>query len=71
MDDPTLSQLWNAAHVCDPCGCTWGRPSAAPERMSWHEATCHICGEVKPVSHVRSYDYLRRGLAIIERRQRP
>jgi hypothetical protein len=66
IDHPTLAQLWSAAHVCDPCGRAWGRPLSAPERMSRHEATCHLCGTVGSVAHVRWYGYLRRGLAIVE-----
>jgi hypothetical protein len=67
-DHPTLAQLWNAAHVCYPCGCAWGMPLQG-ECTCW-EGTCHLCGAVTGVSHVRNYGYLRRGLAIVEGRDR-
>ena len=69
MSTPTLAQLWNASTVCDPCGCAWGRPTAAPERMAWSEGSCHLCGQVKPVAHVRWYGHLQRGFALLERRR--
>ena len=68
MADPTLRQLWSAAQVCDPCGCAWGRPTSSPEQMAWNEGTCHLCGQEGAVAHVRWYGWLRRGLAIAERR---
>jgi hypothetical protein len=68
MTDPTLAQLWSAAHVCDPCGRAWGMPLHGAH-ASW-EAACHLCGAVTGVSHVRHYGYLRRGLAIVDGRAR-
>ena len=70
MPDPTLAQLWNAAQVCDSCGRTWGKAPPFPEVVtSWH-GTCHLCGLELGVSSTRHYGYLRRGLAIVERRGR-
>jgi hypothetical protein len=70
IDGPTLAQLWNAAHVCDDCGTAWGTPRPDPEHVTrWH-GTCHLCGLELGVSHVRHYGYLRRGLAIVQGRDR-
>lgn len=70
MADPTIAQLWAAAQVCDTCGRTWGSAPPFPETVtSWH-GTCHLCGLELGVSSVRHYGYLKRGLAIAERKQR-
>ena len=66
-EHPTLAQLWSAAHVCPDCGTAWGTPTPHA-RTSW-EATCHLCGAMGLVTHVRHYGYLRRGLALVERRE--
>lgn len=65
---PTIAQLWTAAHVCDACGCAWGSPLTA--RPATSDGTCHLCGTRGPVAHVRSYGYLRRGLALVEGQNR-
>jgi hypothetical protein len=70
IDPPTLAQLWNAAQVCDPCGRAWGSAPLNPEAITCWHATCHLCGLEQGVSHVRHYGYLRRGLAIVEGRDR-
>lgn len=70
IDPPTIAQLWSAAHVCHDCGTAWGSPRPEPEHVSRHEAACHICGTITGVAHVRHYGYLRRGLALVEGRQR-
>ena len=62
---PTLVDLWNAAHVCDPCGCEWGRPRSGD--WSHWEAACDLCRRVGSVSHVRNYGWLQRGVARLER----
>jgi hypothetical protein len=67
-EHPTLAQLWSAAHVCDPCGRAWGLPLQC-DCTCW-EGTCHLCGTVGPVAHVRWYGYLRRGLALVQGMER-
>lgn len=69
-DSPTLAQLWSAAHVCHDCGTAWGSSRPGPDHVSCWHATCHLCGLETGVSHVRNYGYLRRGLAIVEGRER-
>ena len=68
IDPPTLQQLWSASMVCDPCGCAWGTPLLA-EPPTRH-GTCQLCGLELGVSHVRHYGYLRRGLALVQGRER-
>jgi hypothetical protein len=68
IDPPTLAQLWSAAHVCDDCGTAWGTPLTG-DCTRWH-ATCHLCGLELGVSHVRHYGYLRRGIALVQGRDR-
>jgi hypothetical protein len=70
IENPTLAQLWNAAHVCDPCGTAWGHPTTDPEWQNHWHGRCHLCGLELAVSHVRNYGYLRRGLAIVQGRER-
>ena len=70
IDPPTLAQLWSAAHVCDPCGRAWGTPQPHPEAVTCWHGTCHLCGLELGVSHVRNYGYLRRGLALVQGRDR-
>lgn len=70
MPDPTLAQLWSAAQVCDPCGRAWGSAPEAPEGATHWRGTCHLCGVEAGVTHVRRYGYLRRGLALVEGRNR-
>lgn len=70
IDPPTLAQLWSAAHVCDPCGRAWGSNPPHPEAVTCWHGTCHLCGAVTGVSHVRNYGYLRRGLALVQGRDR-
>ena len=68
IDAPTISQIWSASLVCDPCGCAWGSPlRSKPPTI---DGTCHLCSERGPVSHVRHYGYLMRGLALVEGRRR-
>jgi hypothetical protein len=68
IDPPTLAQLWNAAHVCSDCGRAWGSPLQGV--CTCWEGACHLCGTVTGVSHVRNYGYLRRGLALVQGRDR-
>jgi len=67
---PTLAQLWNAAQVCHDCGSTWGTERRSLDNVTCWHGRCHLCGLELGVSHVRHYGYLRRGLAIVEGRNR-
>ena len=57
----TLYQkLLTADLVCHDCGSKYGTYSAGCSSM-W-EDTCEVCGEKKPVTEVRDYGYLTKGM---------
>lgn len=66
---PTLKDLWCAKKVCYDCGVAWGQSLLQPAQIPMHAGVCDLCTEEQDVSHVRHYGYLRRGFAIVERRQ--
>lgn len=55
-----LKKLEKARVVCDGCGSTFGTPRA--DFSSWWLDTCDVCGSEEPVTEVRDYSYLKRGI---------
>jgi hypothetical protein len=53
-------KLLSADLVCHDCGSKYGTYSAGCSSM-W-EDTCEVCGEKKPVTEVRDYGYLTKGM---------
>lgn len=67
MSDVTaMAKLWAATQVCNDCGVAWGTPLSG-DCTCW-EGACDLCGVVIGVSHVRNYGWLRRGMAIAQKR---
>lgn len=55
-----LKKLEKARVVCDGCGNAYGTPRA--DFSSWWVAACDVCGGEEPVTEVRDYNYLRKGI---------
>ncbi len=56
----TYEKLSCADVVCSDCGSKYGKYSVGCSSM-W-EGTCDVCGEKKPVTEVRDWGYLGKGL---------
>lgn len=55
-----LEKLLTADVVCDECGTRYGKYSVGCSSI-W-EGICHVCDEKKPVTEVRDYGYLQKGI---------
>jgi hypothetical protein len=55
-----LSDLYGAEVVCNECGMKYGKYSVGCS-SKWM-GTCDVCGEDKPVTEVRDYGYLQKGI---------
>jgi hypothetical protein len=55
-----LTKLTQADVVCRDCGTKYGKYSVGCSSM-W-EGTCDVCGETKPITEVRDWGYLGRGI---------
>jgi len=57
---PTLKTLRDAKVVCKDCGSKYGTYSVGCSSI-WI-STCNVCGKEKPVTEVRDYGYLSKGI---------
>ena len=55
-----LNKLLSADVVCRDCGHKYGKYSVGCSSV-W-QGTCGVCGEAKPVTEVRDYGYLSKGI---------
>jgi len=55
-----INRLTNASVVCSDCGQRYGKYSVGCSSV-W-EGTCDVCGERKPITEVRDYGYLTKGI---------
>ena len=55
-----LKKLLKADVVCSECGDKYGEYSVGCSSV-WN-GTCGVCGEDKPITEVRDWGYLRRGI---------
>jgi hypothetical protein len=62
LSDNLVERLRQADVVCSDCGGKYGRYSVGCS-STW-EGQCHVCGETKPVTEVRDWGYLAKGIAL-------
>jgi hypothetical protein len=62
LSENLVTRLTQADVVCRDCGDKYGKYSVGCS-SSW-EAQCQVCGETKPVTEVRDWGYLAKGIAI-------
>ena len=60
MTESLIDRLQTADVVCTECGCKYGKYSVGCSSM-W-TGTCHVCGETKPITEVRDWGYLTKGI---------
>jgi hypothetical protein len=60
MTETLLTKLLRADIVCKDCGTEYGKYSVGCS-STWM-GTCDVCGEAKPVTEVRDYGYLSKGI---------
>jgi hypothetical protein len=60
LSDNLLTRLGQADVVCRDCGSRYGKYSVGCSSV-W-EGTCGVCGETKPITEVRDYGYLSKGI---------
>ena len=58
--DSLLTRLGRADVVCKDCGTKYGKYSVGCS-STW-VGTCEVCGEEKPITEVRDYGYLAKGI---------
>ena len=58
--DSLLTRLGRADVVCSDCGLRYGKYSVGCSSV--YHGTCDVCGEAKPVTEVRDYGYLSKGI---------
>lgn len=58
--DNLLTRLTQANVCCSECGLRYGKYSVGCSSV-WN-GTCDVCGEAKPVTEVRDYGYLSKGI---------
>jgi hypothetical protein len=56
----TKKLLRNAGIVCGDCGAKYGKYSVGCSSV-W-ESVCDVCGETKPITEVRDWGYLQKGI---------
>ena len=56
--------------MCSACGAKYG--TRIPVMATWHDGTCGICYEERPVAESRDYGYLSgwRNLEVLENRRK-
>jgi hypothetical protein len=60
LSDNLLTRLTQADVVCRECGHKYGKYSVGCSSV-WN-GTCDVCGEEKPITEVRDYGYLSKGI---------
>lgn len=58
--DSLLTRLGRADVVCSDCGLRYGKYSVGCSSV--YNGICDVCGEAKPVTEVRDYGYLSKGI---------
>ena len=61
--DALLNRLQNAEVVCKDCGSKYGDYSVGCS-STW-EGKCNVCGENKPVTEIRDWGYLDKGIKLL------
>jgi len=62
LSDNLVERLTQADLVCRDCGDKYGKYSVGCS-STW-EGQCHVCGEMKPITEVRDWGYLAKGIAL-------
>lgn len=62
LSDNLVERLTQADVVCRDCGDKYGKYSVGYS-STW-EGQCHVCGETKPITEVRDWGYLAKGIAL-------
>jgi len=62
LSDSLVERLTQADLVCRDCGDKYGKYSVGCSTT--HEGWCEVCGEAKPVTEVRDWGYLAKGIAM-------
>jgi hypothetical protein len=62
LSDNLVERLTQADVVCRDCGDKYGKYSVGCS-STW-EGQCHVCGETKPITEVRDWGYLAKGIAL-------
>jgi hypothetical protein len=62
LSDNLVERLTQADVVCSDCGDKYGKYSVGCS-STW-EGQCHVCGETKPITEVRDWGYLAKGIAL-------
>jgi len=63
MTNDLIARLTTADVVCRDCGSKYGKCSVFCSSM--RTGTCHVCGETKPITEVRGYGYLEKGIEVL------
>jgi hypothetical protein len=61
--DALVSKLQGAYTVCKDCGSKYGEYSVGCSSV-W-QGKCDVCGETKPVTEARDYNYLNKGIELL------
>jgi len=62
LSENLVTRLTQADVVCKDCGQAYGKYSVGCS--STYEGQCEVCGETKPVTEVRDWGYLAKGIAL-------
>ena len=62
LSDNLVERLTQADVGCRDCGDKYGKYSVGCS-STW-EGQCHVCGETKPITEVRDWGYLAKGIAL-------
>jgi hypothetical protein len=62
LSENLVTRLTQADVVCKDCGQAYGKYSVGCS--STYEGRCEVCGETKPVTEVRDWGYLAKGIAM-------
>jgi hypothetical protein len=62
LSENLVTRLTQADVVCKDCGQAYGKYSVGCSTT--YEGQCEVCGEMKPVTEVRDWGYLAKGIAM-------
>jgi hypothetical protein len=65
-NEVTVDTLKNADVVCKDCGSKYGHYSVGCS-STWM-GTCNVCGEEKPITEVRDWNYLKEGIDYLSKK---